>query len=187
MKRNLVNFTRGSQLLGHFSFMFAAGLKGPLIVAAIGGGLAGCGLPDSEYFGPVPTVDDPRHLRWCNAGEPDSLDPAEGQSTTVTPLMYALFDGLLIYGDDGLPTAGVVINDVLSPEQAAKDLSTATNRLEISARSGAPILAHVSYGGESFSEAIDWCSMAGTNKPSRYERGNQKLSQRRKGAKEERK
>lgn len=39
MKRNLVNFTRGSQLLGHFSFMFAAGLKGPLIVACavIGG------------------------------------------------------------------------------------------------------------------------------------------------------
>jgi type IV conjugative transfer system coupling protein TraD len=35
MKRNLVNFTRGSQLLGHFSFMFAAGLKGPMIVAAI--------------------------------------------------------------------------------------------------------------------------------------------------------
>ena len=34
MKRNLVNFTRGSQLLGHFSFMFAAGLKGPLIIAA---------------------------------------------------------------------------------------------------------------------------------------------------------
>ncbi|OYZ12597.1 MAG: conjugal transfer protein TraD [Novosphingobium sp. 28-62-57] len=35
MKRNLVNFTRGSQLLGHFSFMFAAGLKGPLIVALL--------------------------------------------------------------------------------------------------------------------------------------------------------
>lgn len=35
MKRNLVNFTRGSQLLGHFSFMFAAGLKGPLIIALI--------------------------------------------------------------------------------------------------------------------------------------------------------
>ena len=35
MKRNLVNFTRGSQLLGHFSFMFAAGLKGPLIVAGV--------------------------------------------------------------------------------------------------------------------------------------------------------
>ncbi|MBC2668212.1 type IV secretion system DNA-binding domain-containing protein [Novosphingobium piscinae] len=35
MRRNLVNFTRGSQLLGHFSFMFAAGLKGPLIVAIL--------------------------------------------------------------------------------------------------------------------------------------------------------
>ena len=35
MKRNLVNFTRGSQLLGHFGFMFAAGLKGPLLIAAL--------------------------------------------------------------------------------------------------------------------------------------------------------
>jgi type IV conjugative transfer system coupling protein TraD len=35
MKRNLANFTRGSQLLGHFGFMFAAGLKGPAIVALI--------------------------------------------------------------------------------------------------------------------------------------------------------
>lgn len=35
MKRNLVNFTRGSQLLGHFSFMFAAGLRGPLIIALL--------------------------------------------------------------------------------------------------------------------------------------------------------
>src|SRR5690606_15442673 len=32
---NLLNFTRGSQLLGHFIFMFAAGLKGPAIMAAI--------------------------------------------------------------------------------------------------------------------------------------------------------
>ena len=35
MKKGLVNFTRGSQLLGHFGFMFAAGLKGPLIIAAV--------------------------------------------------------------------------------------------------------------------------------------------------------
>ena len=35
MKRNLLNFTRGSQLLGHFGFMFAAGLKGPLLVTFI--------------------------------------------------------------------------------------------------------------------------------------------------------
>ena len=35
MKTNLVNFTRGSQLLGHFGFMFAAGLKGPLIIGLL--------------------------------------------------------------------------------------------------------------------------------------------------------
>ena len=35
MKNNLLNFTRGSQLLGHFGFMFAAGLKGPLIVTGL--------------------------------------------------------------------------------------------------------------------------------------------------------
>ena len=35
MKHNLINFTRGSQLLGHFGFMFAAGLKGPLIVTVL--------------------------------------------------------------------------------------------------------------------------------------------------------
>lgn len=55
MKRNLVNFTRGSQLLGHFSFMFAAGLKGPLIIAALG--ISGAswwtissGLTDHEVY-----------------------------------------------------------------------------------------------------------------------------------------
>jgi hypothetical protein len=55
MKRNLVNFTRGSQLLGHFSFMFAAGLKGPLIIAAIGISWTGwwtisAGLSDHEAY-----------------------------------------------------------------------------------------------------------------------------------------
>jgi len=55
MKRNLVNFTRGSQLLGHFSFMFAAGLKGPLIVAVIVIGWASWwtlsgGLSDHEAY-----------------------------------------------------------------------------------------------------------------------------------------
>ena len=35
MKHNLVNFTRGSQLLGHFGFMFAAGLRGPLLVTVL--------------------------------------------------------------------------------------------------------------------------------------------------------
>ncbi len=35
MKHNLLNFTRGSQLLGHFGFMFAAGLKGPLLLTLL--------------------------------------------------------------------------------------------------------------------------------------------------------
>ncbi|KEO89743.1 conjugal transfer protein TraD [Erythrobacter longus] len=35
MKHNLLNFTRGSQLLGHFAFMFAAGLKGPVILTTL--------------------------------------------------------------------------------------------------------------------------------------------------------
>ncbi len=34
MRHEFTNFTRGSQLLGHFGFMFAAGLKGPLLVTA---------------------------------------------------------------------------------------------------------------------------------------------------------
>lgn len=55
MKRNLLNFTRGSQLLGHFGFMFAAGLKGPIMVAV--GTIAGMtywmlsdGLSDHERY-----------------------------------------------------------------------------------------------------------------------------------------
>lgn len=35
MRHKFTNFTRGSQLLGHFGFMFAAGIKGPLIVTAV--------------------------------------------------------------------------------------------------------------------------------------------------------
>ncbi|MBK9035193.1 MAG: peptide ABC transporter substrate-binding protein [Myxococcales bacterium] len=89
----------------------------PTTLVALVALVAGCGLPDREYFGPVPTVDDPRHLRWCNSGEPDSLDPAEGQSTTVTPLMYALFDGLVIFGDDGLPEPGFAARWEVDPDQ----------------------------------------------------------------------
>ena len=87
-----------------------------LVLIALGAAPS-CGLPDSEYFGPVPAVRDPRHLRWCNSGEPDSLDPAEGQSTTVTPLMHAVFDGLTRYGDDGLSEASLAIHWDIAPDQ----------------------------------------------------------------------
>lgn len=35
MIRDLLNFNRGSQLLGHFGFMFAAGFKGPLLISVM--------------------------------------------------------------------------------------------------------------------------------------------------------
>lgn len=35
MKNSIVNFTRGTQLLGHFGFMFAAGFKLPLIISSL--------------------------------------------------------------------------------------------------------------------------------------------------------
>lgn len=55
MKRKLLDFTTGSQLLGHFGFMFAAGLKLPLIfaVAVIGGTswwMLSEGLSDHERY-----------------------------------------------------------------------------------------------------------------------------------------
>lgn len=55
MRHEFTNFTRGSQLLGHFGFMFAAGLKGPLLVtAAIFAGLiwwrASSTLSDHEAY-----------------------------------------------------------------------------------------------------------------------------------------
>ena len=114
--------------------MTRAHLTTLIVVAAVG-----CGLPESEYFGAVPTVDDPRHLRWCNAGEPDSLDPAEGQSTTVMPLMYALFDGLLVFGDDGLPQPGLASSWEVTPDQRR-----ATFHLRPEARwsDGTPVTAY---------------------------------------------
>src|SRR5687767_3921228 len=76
----------------------------PICVLATGLGLgAGCGVPDSEYFGPVPTRRDRGHLRWCNSGEPESIDPATASSTVATKLLFTLFDGPTDYDKNGLP------------------------------------------------------------------------------------
>jgi|JI10StandDraft_1071094.scaffolds.fasta_scaffold31592_3 ABC-type oligopeptide transport system substrate-binding subunit len=101
--------------------------------------LAGCGLPSGEYFGAVPTVDDPRRLRWCNSGEPDNLDPAHGQSTVATPIIHALFDGLMIFDDAGLPTPGLAARYELSADQRR-----VTFELRPDARwsDGAPVTAY---------------------------------------------
>ena len=51
MRHKLVNFTRGSQLIGHFGFMFAAGLKGPALMAtAVFAGLIGSIFASSIDF-----------------------------------------------------------------------------------------------------------------------------------------
>ncbi len=79
--------------------------------------LAACGLPDGEYFGPVPEVRDPRHLHFCNSGQPESLDPAQASSTTAMPLVHALFDGLTIYGNDGHPEPSLATSWDIAPDQ----------------------------------------------------------------------
>jgi oligopeptide transport system substrate-binding protein len=78
---------------------------GAAVLLAVG---AGCGLPDTEYFGKVPDVSDrPHHLRFCNSGEPEGLDPATVSSTTAMKPVYALFDGLTDYDQNGLPEASL--------------------------------------------------------------------------------
>jgi ABC-type oligopeptide transport system substrate-binding subunit len=83
-----------------------------------------CGVPQGEYFGHIPDDIDPHHLRWCNQGEPDSLDPARASSTISAPLISALYDGLTIYGADGTPVPGLATHWDIS-----EDLRTYTFHL----------------------------------------------------------
>ncbi|MGE0546579.1 MAG: peptide ABC transporter substrate-binding protein [Kofleriaceae bacterium] len=100
--------------------------------------VAGCSLPDGDYFGRVDQIE-PGHLRWCNQGEPGRLDPALASSTTATPLVHALFDALTTYGPDGLPVASLATS-----WEIADDLRTLTFRLRSDARwsDGTPIDAY---------------------------------------------
>ncbi len=90
---------------------------------------AACGLPDTKYFGDVPTVRDPKHLRWCNSGEPESLDPAMASTTTSMPLVYAMFDGLTDHDLNGLPRPSLATRWDITP-----DLRTYTFHLRTDAR-----------------------------------------------------
>jgi ABC-type oligopeptide transport system substrate-binding subunit len=95
-------------------------------VASLG---LGCGLPETTYFGDVPAVRDPKHLRWCNSGEPESLDPAMASTTTAMPLVYAMFDGLTDHDLNGLPRPSLATHWDISP-----DLRTYTFHLRQDAR-----------------------------------------------------
>lgn len=63
--------------------------------------------------------------------------------------------------EDGLPIAGIVINDCFSPE---KDLSTKYNPDELARRCVPPILARVPYQGTSFDRKVPWFQLAGRGK-----------------------
>ena len=58
---------------------------------------------------------------------------------------------------EGLPIAGVVLNHAAPP---SNDASTATNRQELAARCGPPVLAGVAWGAEQFDTAVDWFGLA---------------------------
>ncbi len=57
----------------------------------------------------------------------------------------------------GLAVAGVVLNH---PAPPADDLSLATNRGELAARSTAPLLAAVAFGASGFDAEVDWFKLA---------------------------
>ncbi len=73
-----------------------------LLVAVSLVGCAGCSIPDGEWFGRVPDPD-PTHLRFCNMGEPEYLDPALAEATNDLKVVYELFDGLTTFDAHGLP------------------------------------------------------------------------------------
>lgn len=58
----------------------------------------------------------------------------------------------------GLPTAGIVLNEPVCPDQA--DISREDNPREIAARSPVPLLAVVKFGAEAFSPPVDWYRVA---------------------------
>jgi ABC-type oligopeptide transport system substrate-binding subunit len=82
------------------------------------GALAACGLPDGEYFGDVPSLEgrDLKHLRYCNSGEPETVDPAIASTTTAVKPVYALFDGLYRYDADGMPEPSLALSMDSSPD-----------------------------------------------------------------------
>jgi oligopeptide transport system substrate-binding protein len=103
----------------------------PLRSAVVALAVVGCSLPEGEYFGRVPGPGeiDPTHFRWCSQGEPDHLDPALASSTVSSQLVVTLFDGLTVYGADGLPAPGLATR-----WEIADDMRTFTFHLRRDAR-----------------------------------------------------
>ena len=60
--------------------------------------------------------------------------------------------------DDGLPVAGVVLNEPARP--SPDDLSVESNRAELSRRAVPPVLAQLSHGAAAFDPPVDWFRLA---------------------------
>jgi oligopeptide transport system substrate-binding protein len=88
-----------------------------------------CGLPDTPYFGHVPEVTEPRHLRYCNQGEPEDLDPTMASTTIGVRLVQQMFDGLVVYDLEGKPVPGIA-----SSWEVSADARTFTFHLRSTAR-----------------------------------------------------
>ena len=63
-----------------------------------------------------------------------------------------------VFGDAGLPVAGIVLNDVLPPEIV--DPSIRSNRCELELRCVPPVLAQMGYAQQNFDRAVDWMQLA---------------------------
>ncbi|MEZ4361228.1 MAG: peptide ABC transporter substrate-binding protein [Kofleriaceae bacterium] len=79
--------------------------------------LAACGPPDTRYFGHVEPVSEPGHLRYCNQGEPEQLDPTLATTTVAVRLVHQMFEGLVIYDLDGKPVPGLASSWEASADQ----------------------------------------------------------------------
>jgi len=58
----------------------------------------------------------------------------------------------------GLPVAGVIVNEVRSPGQG--DASTGSNLAELEKRCRPPVLAHLGWQADDFDQPVDWYALA---------------------------
>lgn len=61
---------------------------------------------------------------------------------------------------EGLPVAGVILNEVRPRAEADEDPSRALNRQELEARCVPPVLAQLDWQAERFDRPVDWLSLA---------------------------
>ena len=74
---------------------------------------------------------------------------------TINATLQTLIAASVVRG--GLPVAGLVLNH---PPPPADDVSLATNRAELAARSSVPLLASVACGATGFDRDVDWLGLA---------------------------